>query len=371
MDLTFTHVNIFSQFQNNVANTMIWLYNNYDSVLTVEGTTFENNELIEDSDYFNSGIITSEVGGVINVRSSQFLNNNLLNDDLQSGLRAVIYGVDFSAEGFESTIDVSDSSFLGNDGVTFALIVGGLWSDGVLTSSNNIQVNNEAAYPLDNECMGMARLIMDSTYYPDYYSYYYYHSDAECVVLFDTTDAPTKNPTSSPMPSTSPIARPPSLSCWNNKIPQKIMKAEMDVIDTSVTRTYRVCADTTIDVKEYDWDTSSYVGPGNPAVSIWNPNVRIICGDNGNVEDNCVFNGGSFQIDVVGADAINETLPILPLENISIEGFSFTAVSEANIIVFGTDVTDMTGVDIGASVLIKNCLFHVSEFIMFHHKIQA
>ena len=90
---------------------MIWLYSNYNSVLTVEGTTFENNELIEDIDYSNSGIITSEVGGVINVRSSQFLSNDLLNDELESGMRSVIYAVDFSAKGVESTIDVSDSKF--------------------------------------------------------------------------------------------------------------------------------------------------------------------------------------------------------------------------------------------------------------------
>ena len=91
-------------------------------------------------------------------------------------------------------------------------------------------------------------------------------------------------------------------------------------------------------------------------MSIWNPNVIILCGDDGNSVNNCTFTGGTFQIEIYPEYLEDSNNVSLSLENILVQGITFTNVSEENIILYGNN----DGEDINMDVTINDCLFHVS-----------
>lgn len=85
-------------------------------------------------------------------------------------------------------------------------------------------------------------------------------------------------------------------SCWNDPI--AIQSAELDRytsgIDASIPRTFVICPNTTFDVFDmkptaFEFDFST--GDTMPIV-IFDSNVNLICGDDGDIRNNCTFVGG-------------------------------------------------------------------------------
>lgn len=141
---------------------------------------------------------------------------------------------------------------------------------------------------------------------------------------------------------------------------EKVMNAEELVIDTSIPRTYRMCNDTIVRISSYNYDQSKFNDEESEikALSIWNSNVNIVCGDDKNYDNNCTFIGGTFQIEV-----LEQNIPFFKhatVENIRIEGFTFTEASEANFKIYGSDVEKTGRSAPSASVFVKNCRFTVS-----------
>lgn len=406
-------------FHDNSLTTNLWIYENVNTELKVESSKFYDNTLIEDAYHPHTGLITSHVGGHISIHDTDFTNNYMKVENLNSGHRAIIYAVhDTNTTSYSTDLTITDSTFLYNEGMTFSLALSGLWQneDVNVYSVNNYQKGNVMSYSLDNPCYGVAHLIQNSTYWDTYYYYYYYHEDAICDVRFDTTEAPSLMPSSSPsdqpsntptvshppsmspsqspsqlpssppsvaptsVPSTSPSSKPtsshppsrlissyptefPSSSpsdtptnfstipspttftpqptkqkstCYSDKIPLRILKKEMEVKDVSKPRYYRVCPHTIVPIASYDYQKLEYNGPGQDAISIWNPNVHILCAESGKkglLENNCTFTGGTFQIELM--DGKNVERESLLINKISIEGFRFRGATEANIIVYG------------------------------------
>ena len=86
------------------------------------------------------------------------------------------------------------------------------------------------------------------------------------------------------------------------------------------------------------------------ALSIWNPNVNILCGENGKRENNCTFTNGDFHI-VVGSEFVEYAHTSTRIDNFTIQGFQFTRALEGNI---------LSNNAMGVSMTIKDCIFLVS-----------
>jgi len=130
--------------------------------------------------------------------------------------------------------------------------------------------------------------------------------------------------------------------------------------DLDTARTYIMCPNSRVQVQEYDYGKKDFTGNGTEALSIWNRNVRLQCG-NGKIENNCRFVGGTYQIEIISADQLFKDREIVALTGIVIEGFQFVKAQEGNIFIYGAEV----GKDdkIGADVKIINCKFAVSFFV--------
>ena len=115
----------------------------------------------------------------------------------------------------------------------------------------------------------------------------------------------------------------------------------------------RMCAGTTIKIAKYDYDEEEFQGIGQKALSIWHPNVIIMCDDLGESDSNCVFTGGTFQIEILSANAYDNEYSSSSLKNIVIQGFTFTNVTDENVLMYNSDRAD-------ANIVIKDCVFRVS-----------
>ena len=180
---------------------MIWLYGNYNSHLTVKDSSFTKNILLDDEEYTGTGIITSGVAGKINIYKSIFSDNIMKMKNNKSGIRAIIYAVEsepeYSGNQYSTDLIIAHSLFTGNKGMTFALVIVGLWDDGNVYESNNYESGNKISEPLVDDCYGVGRLTQD---YYDYYSIYYspdedYLDNTECISEFSKTAHPTLTPT--------------------------------------------------------------------------------------------------------------------------------------------------------------------------------
>merc|ERR1712187_782797 len=118
-------------------------------------------------------------------------NNQLDNPNMEIGMRAIILAVQVTDNDYHTDLSIMDSTFLYNTGITFTLVLAGLWENEktVIKSLNNFQKENVMSYTLDNPCYGIAHLVQNSTLFE-----HYYYSDAVCDVSFDTTQAPSMNP---------------------------------------------------------------------------------------------------------------------------------------------------------------------------------
>eukprot|EP00559_Dactyliosolen_fragilissimus_P002112 CAMPEP_0184871580 /NCGR_PEP_ID=MMETSP0580-20130426/40801_1 /TAXON_ID=1118495 /ORGANISM="Dactyliosolen fragilissimus" /LENGTH=1089 /DNA_ID=CAMNT_0027374257 /DNA_START=135 /DNA_END=3404 /DNA_ORIENTATION=- len=200
-------------FSENTNYAPIWIIDYMYASLRVENSIFDNNTLVVDTDYPNSGIIKSEVGGKIEVFNSTFSNNDLNTGDVEFQHRAIIYFMNWERIlNYEYDIlTLEGNDLIDNSGMTFSLAVSGFWGsdNATVTSVDNFQSGNYLSQPDGNPCYGISQMIHNTQYWEDYY-YYSYHYDAFCLELFKTTDAPTATPTFSPTatPTVTPTSTP-------------------------------------------------------------------------------------------------------------------------------------------------------------------
>lgn len=138
------------------------------------GSIFKNNTLVKSTVSRNSGLISTDIGGTIFVNRSLFIDNivNTSHADSQwDGLHAVINANDVSGQSdIITNINVVDSCFVRNKGISFSLVFGAVWGDGVLNSRNNYASGNVYLYPTYSDC-GIGQLYMN-----DYYNYFGYYN---------------------------------------------------------------------------------------------------------------------------------------------------------------------------------------------------
>jgi len=141
--------------------------------VSVVGSVFKNNTLVSSTVSRNSGIIFTDLGGTIVVNKSLFMDN-IVNTTLANatwdGLHAVINANDISGQTpVLSNINVADSCFVRNKGLSFSLVLGAIWGDGVLNSRNNYANGNTFLYQNYSDC-GIGQLYMNIYY--NYFGYY-------------------------------------------------------------------------------------------------------------------------------------------------------------------------------------------------------
>ena len=168
---------------------------------------------------------------------------------------------------------------------------------------------------------------------------------------FPTTSSPTKSPTK-------------FKGCWSDNFTEKVMAEESKLRhprDFEKIREYRMCPGSTATIAEYDQKENFLIGNGSvPALSIWNPNIHILCGWH---HSDCTFTGGTFQIEILDAKKLGNTMQNKKLTNVVIQGFQFTDCQSKNIVIHGTE---QYGSTVGAEITIKNSNFHVS-FYSIHY----
>ena len=118
---------------------------------------------------------------------------------------------------------------------------------------------------------------------------------------------------------------------------------------TKVDRTYRMCPDTVLNLKDDD------------VLTIWNPNVHLVCGFT-NDDKSCIINGGDHQIEIYSAEVYNPDFKEYKLKNIVIERINFTGSAFYNIAIEGIE-GDYEDTKMKAEVTVRDCHFSVS-FIM-------
>merc|ERR1711957_1048550 len=100
------------------------IFENYNTKLTIDGCSFINNKLIDSEEAPNSGLILSGLTGDIVITDTQFIGNDV------SGVRSIVYVVEteptLSGNQHETDINITDSSFIENVGITFAPVIVGL-----------------------------------------------------------------------------------------------------------------------------------------------------------------------------------------------------------------------------------------------------
>ena len=160
--------------------------------------------MIDEEPFPNNGIITSYVGGVINITNTLFDSNVVGHNDTDfDTLKAIIFTVElepeYSNNEIKTELSLSDSVFVNNEGMTFALVMAGLWNDSDVSQSNNTQGNNELFQPYDHACYGVGQLNQDYDYYYEYYydkrEWDYFNStqfQSECLVAFAATESDLK-----------------------------------------------------------------------------------------------------------------------------------------------------------------------------------
>ena len=345
-----TFVSVSDVFQDNVkVSAIIDISKHSNTSITVDNCTFQDNKLIKQSESSpNVGLINAAgimpnlqigetlttKGPQISIFNTKFIRNDLNQKKRSTGYAALIFMGGMPVPEFEYALHVHRSIFRNNKGMTTSLIVAGYLFDSDYTSSDNVANDNISSKKTALLCPGITRIRKKGGN----------QSYEECLVRFiepEMTFIPTLPPTNNL-----------SGSCWSSNFTEKVMDAEEIVVDTDQPRTYRMCNNTTIEISSYDYEE----GKMN-TLSIWNSNVNIVCGDDNNFHNNCTFKGGTIQIDIFER---NPKLNPTTVENVRIEGFTFTNASEANIKVYGSDVEETGRSPPGASLLVKDCRFTVS-----------
>lgn len=118
--------------------------------------------------------------------------------------------------------------------------------------------------------------------------------------------------------------------------------------------TYHICAGTTINVGVAD-GRLGYKGGAFPVV-LAHGGIKILCGENGSVENNCVFRGGDAAFEIINPGFYTrptyKPTGVALLPGLHIEGFTFTGLK--------FPVFSYRDALAQVSLKVKNCKFVVS-----------
>jgi hypothetical protein len=126
-----------------------------------------------------------------------------------------------------------------------------------------------------------------------------------------------------------------------------VYQAESVVTDDSIVRTYLLCPKTTFKVATMNDNVGNPFDGSHPII-INRPNMRILCGAEGNSENNCVVSGGVFQLGIV--DEFGTGGP--PATNALVSGITFTGASSVNV-----------QATFPSHVVLSDCIFKVSSVL--------
>lgn len=118
---------------------------------------------------------------------------------------------------------------------------------------------------------------------------------------------------------------------------------EETVKDESVKRTYMLCPRQTYKVAA-QLSLSNPPADGSHPITIGRPNMRVLCGTQGKVEDECVLSGGDVQLKMFDEFASGD----LTGNNIVVRGLTFTQAHSVNVLL-----------STPGSFVLSNCLFKV------------
>lgn len=315
-------------FQDNDVTSVVTIDENYGSHLTIQDSVFRNNTLQYDQDFPNAGLITAaEVGVNLSINNTVFRKNNVRGGGVKN-YTSLIYAGGRPLPVIVSSIQIENSDFILNKGMSRSLVTGGILYDSDISSTNNIFSNNKFRSGDVEICDGISRVRKSGVI-----------AFEECVLPF------AENSTNPPSPSLAPVATP--TTCWEGStFTTRVMEAEDLVTDTSIQRIYVMCKKSIAKIMTY-----------NETLLIWNSNVIIKCETD---DKSCVFRGGSSQIAVVEPTYRNESYSYVPIRNVEIQGFKFKDATVSNIIIDGLDVEFSGHSAPGASVAVNDCIFTVS-----------
>eukprot|EP00978_Attheya_sp_CCMP212_P013613 scaffold34157_cov52-Attheya_sp.AAC.10 len=94
-------------------------------------------------------------------------------------------------------------------------------------------------------------------------------------------------------------------------------------INPSFQRIYTLCPRTTFRIGTWDEQGVLTDGIDYPLI-FFRPNIRVQCGLDGSITNNCVFSGGDYQVEMEKASLLQENVPDTVISNIEVVGVTFT-----------------------------------------------
>ena len=327
-------------FKESIKSTTIGIYANGEGTkVIVSETSFKDNIYLT--------AIGSVAGAEIEVTNTTFSGNTLY------GSEAVL-----GAVGASSSLSVTSSCFIDNTIVNAtAAIYTETGTDTVIDIETNFGLNNVNIVSIDF-CEGFLRN-QDSSC--QIFGASYCHANPEITPSASPSVKPSSEPSGKPfaapsssptvtasfVPSSSPTGAPskvassvPSLAptkpwCYDDWdiLTTDLINATLDEKSNSIIPTYHLCPNTVLDASIR-------------SLYLWESGVSVICGENGDLSDNCVIEGGDYQFFV--ADHPEKGSP----KGVSIKGVTFTGQGVASVVVYGAGKSQVT---------VEDCLFENTD----------
>ena len=128
-----------------------------------------------------------------------------------------------------------------------------------------------------------------------------------------------------------------------------------DMSNNGANKTYHICPNTMWSIGDYDSRTNKFVDGDWPVV-IMHSDTKVLCGPHGHVADNCTIISKATGVEIINAYYYNKgPAKFLALQNILIQGFTFTGQSTNSHIIYSYYVF-LSEVDL----TVRDCKFIVS-----------
>ena len=140
-----------------------------------------------------------------------------------------------------------------------------------------------------------------------------------------------------------------SYTCYNDT---QVLNQKL--IQPGAAGTYHICANTTFNVGRFDPQLG--FKDGVPPIIVPDSGIKILCGENGSIEDNCVIRGGDYGIEIINPGfytppTYNPTEPA-SVTGLHVEGFTFTGLT--------LPIYSYYPLLLQVGLTVKNCEFIVS-----------
>ena len=118
--------------------------------------------------------------------------------------------------------------------------------------------------------------------------------------------------------------------------------SEWDVTDDSIPRSYILCPQTTFRVGSRHTEDGTPQGGSYPSI-LGRSNIRVLCGANGKIENDCNVVNGIVQVALFDEFQTGGQ----PIENALVQGISFSKATAMNALISGS-----------GDVVLRDCIFH-------------